>query len=355
MDETQSTAQETPVDDGKQKNSTRDKDKSAAKNSKQVWLGFDLGGTKMQSTLFDDEFKKLSSERKKTKGSDGADAVIERIIQTIKSTLESAKIDASQLAGIGIGCPGPIDVRKGIVLEAPNLSWKDVEIRKILKNEFKTDVVVTNDVDAGVFGEYTFGAGRGTDCLVGIFPGTGVGGGCVYRGSIFQGKMRSCMEIGHIAVTSGILMDGAGNAGTVEAVASRLAIASALGQAAYRGQAPYLRKKAGTTIADIRSSVIATSVQEDGGVVEQIVRQAIEHLSLAMVSMIHLLSPDMIVLGGGLVEAMPDFFLDIARKTVSKRILQSFRDTYEIRVAELGDDASVMGAAAWARRTITEQ
>lgn len=320
--------------------------------AERVWIGFDLGGTKMLATVFDTDFKALGRERKKTKGHEGADTVIKRIIETIKDALAAAERDEKQIAGIGIGCPGPIDTKRGVVLEAPNLGWRNVEIRKILKNEFKTDVAVCNDVDAGVYGEYRFGSGKGAECLVGIFPGTGVGGGCVYQGKIFQGRLRSCMEIGHIPICSDTAMDGAGNTGSVESVASRLAIAAAIAQASFRGQIPSLNKKVGTSLGNIRSSVIAEAIGQDDGTVKKIVQQAGEHLCSAIVTLIHLMSPDIIVLGGGLVEAMPEFFLEMTQHRVGKRILASYADTYEIRVAKLGDDAAVMGAAAWAKQLI---
>jgi len=311
-----------------------------------------LGGTKMLATVFDENFKSLGRERKKTKGHEGADTVINRMIETIKNALTAAERSEKQVAGIGVGCPGPIDTKRGMVLEAPNLGWRNVEIRKILKDEFKTEVAVCNDVDAGVYGEYRFGAGKGAECLVGIFPGTGVGGGCVYQGKIFQGRLRSCMEIGHVPICSDTTMDGAGNTGSVESVASRLAIAAAIAQASFRGQIPSLNKKIGTSLGNIRSSVIAEAIAQNDGTVKKIVQQAGEHLSSAIVTLIHLMAPDIVVLGGGLVEAMPEFFLELTQRRVGKRILTSFADTYEIRVAKLGDDAAVMGAAAWAKQLI---
>ena len=324
-------------------------------SQKEHWIGFDLGGTKMLANVFDKDFNRLSRERKKTKGFEGKDAVVSRIISTIRGTLKEAKIDASQIAGIGIGCPGPIDTASGSVVEAPNLGWENVPIKKILEDEFKMPVVVCNDVDAGVYGEYTFGAGEEANCLVGIFPGTGVGGGCVIDGKILQGRMRSCMEIGHIPITFGTMADGAGNVGTVEAVASRLSISAQLAQASYRGQAKHLNQRAGTELSEIRSSAIAESVAKDKGRPREIVENAAENLSLAIVTIIHLLSPDMIVLGGGLVEAMPELFLEVTRKSTSKRVLQSFEGTYKIKVASLGDDAAVKGAAAWAKQVLANK
>lgn len=345
--------QESKTKDSAGKTNASQSDATAKSNGKsgddKVWIGFDLGGTKMLAAVYDSNFKQLARSRKKTKGHEGEKAVIARILDNIKSVIESSGVDSEQIAGIGIGCPGPINTANGTVIEAPNLGWNKVPIRKILKDEFNTKAVVCNDVDAGVYGEYRFGSAKDANCAVGIFPGTGVGGGCVYEGKIFQGRSRSCMEIGHIPICSDSVMDGAGNSGTLESVASRLSIAASLAQASYRGQTPALHKRAGTNLADIRSGAIAESFREDQGIAKEIVQQAGEHISLAIVTLIHLLGPDVIVLGGGLVEALPEFFLEFTQQRVKKRILDSFVDTYDIRIAKLGDDATVMGAAAWAK------
>jgi glucokinase len=160
------------------------------------------------------------------------------------------------------------------------------------------------------------------------------------------------MEIGHIPIMSDGPLDGAGNVGTLESLASRLAISSAAAAASYRGQAPALRELAGTDISRIRSSVLAKSIEAGDRAISEIVRHAAGHLSQAIVTMILLLAPDVIVLGGGLVEAMPDLFVDEVRKRTQQRILPAYRDAYKIVVAQLGDDAGVMGAAAWARENI---
>ncbi len=225
-------------------------------------------------------------------------------------------------------------------------------VKATLEKAFGCPIIVANDVDSGVFGEYQFGAGRKAHCVVGIFPGTGIGGGCVFRGHLIQGANCTAMEVGHIPLMNDGPMDGAGNTGTLEALASRLAIASAAAAAAFRGQAPNLLEMAGTDIKDIRSSTLAKSIAAGDEAIGQIVRAAAGHLSQAIVTLILLLAPEVIVLGGGLVTAMPELFIDEVRKRTQKRILPSFRNVYKIVVAELGDEAGVMGAAAWAREMI---
>lgn len=313
------------------------------------WIGFDLGGTKMLAVVFDGNFKPVGRARKKTKGNEGKKAGLERIVTVIEEAMDDASVSKKQVSGIGIGCPGPLDIKKGVIHDAPNLGWKDVPVKQTLEDAFGCPAVVGNDVDVGVFGEYMFGAGKGANCVVGIFPGTGIGGGCVYQGKLIQGKNCTAMEIGHIPIAADGPLDGAGNVGTLESLASRLAISSQAAAAAYRGHAPNLLEDAGTDIAQIRSAALARAVKSDPAV-KAIVRSAIQHLSMGVVTMVHLMAPDVIVLGGGMVEAMPELFVDEVTKMTRQRVLPAYRDVFKVLPAKLGDDAGVMGAAAWAQR-----
>ncbi|MCB9873116.1 MAG: ROK family protein [Planctomycetaceae bacterium] len=318
------------------------------------WVGLDLGGTKMLATVYDAEFKPLGRKRRRTKGSEGADSVTNRMIRTLRDAIEEAKLTPEQVAGIGIGIPGPVDQAKGIVLEAVNLSWENVPLAKLVRSEFDRPVVVLNDVDAGVYGEYRFGAAKSARTALGIFPGTGIGGGCVYDGQIIRGKRNSCMEIGHISIMPDGQLCGCGLRGCLETEASRLAISAEVAKAAYRGEAPHVMKTVGTTLADIRSSVLAEAIAAGDKVVEQIVRRAARILGTAVATSVHLLCPDVIVLGGGLVEAMPELYVETVASAAKKAVMPSFADTFKVVAAKLGDDAGVLGCAAWAEKTFSD-
>ena len=322
---------------------------------KGCWLGFDLGGTKMLATVWDGKFKSLGSERKKTKGFKGAQTGLERMMDTIDEALSKADRSKEDLAGIGVACPGPLDLEKGILIDAPNLGWRNVPLRKELGKRYGCPVVIANDVDAGVYGEYRFGAGRGARCVVGVFPGTGIGGGCVYEGRILRGRKSSCMEIGHIPLIPDGPLCGCGRRGCLEAVASRLAISSAAAAAAYRGAAPVLLEKAGTDISRIRSGVLRASIEGGDRAVEEIVRLAAQHLGVALAGVIHLLGPEVVVLGGGLVEALPELYLKEVSHAVDRRIMAGFAGTFKLATAKLGDDATVKGVAAWAMEEIASR
>ena len=317
-----------------------------------VWIGFDLGGTKMNAMLFDSAFDVRGRRRKKSRGSEGVDAGIERIISSIQKLLEESEVSPDRLGGIGIGCPGPLNLEEGVILELPNLGWKNVPLKRLLEKEFGCPAFVCNDVDSGMYGEFQFGAAQGARTAIGLFPGTGIGGAMIFEGKIFRGKTGSCLEIGHVPVMADGPFCGCGQRGCLETVASRLAMSAEIAKAAYRGQAPYILRVAGTDLANIRSGTIKEAIDAGDKIVEAIIRDGARQLGLVLAGTVNLLAPDVIVLGGGLVEALPKLFLEEVGKAIAARIMPSYLKTYELRVASLGDDSGAMGAAAWARHCV---
>lgn len=316
----------------------------------QYWIGFDLGGTKMLAALFDAKFRVLARRRRKTKGHEGAESGVQRMIQAIEFVLAEAELTPRRLAGIGVGCPGPVDLQHGVIHEAVNLGWREVPLKEMLEKHFGCPVEVANDVDAGVYGENRFGAAQGARTVVGVFPGTGIGGGCVYNGKILAGGSISCMEIGHMHVVRNGKWCGCGRRGCLESEASRLAISAEAAKAAYRGQAPHLMRLAGTDLAAIRSGILAEAIQSGDEVVERIVCDAAGWIGDAVATLVHLVAPDVVVLGGGLVEALPDLYVREVSKRAKAGVMPAYAETFRVVPAKLGDDASVMGAAAWVEK-----
>lgn len=303
----------------------------------------------MLAKIYDAEFRELGCAKKKTEGHQGVEAGLKRMASTLGAALKEAGVSAGALAGIGVGCPGPVNAEKGILVEAPNLGWTKAPVRKSLERIFGCPVHLCNDVDAGVFGEYSFGAARGAKCAVGIFPGTGIGGGAVVNGRLLQGANLSCMEIGHIPLHPEVSGEGGS---TLETLASRLAIAAAAARAAYIGQAPHLLDACGTDLAKITSGKLAAAIAAGDTAIEEIVRDAAVILGAGVATVVHLLAPDVIVLGGGLVEAMPKLFLGTVKESADARLLGPYRGTFKVVAAKLGDDAGVRGCAAWAKRAV---
>ncbi len=316
--------------------------------AKTYWVGFDLGGTKMMATLYDERFRKQGAARKKTKGNEGVEAGLQRIIRTITDSQQSAGLEPASVAGIGVGAPGLLDLDRGIILDTPNMGWRNVPLKATLEKHFKCPVVIANDVDAGTYGEYRFGAGKKGRCVLGVFPGTGVGAGCVYEGRIIRGRTGSCMELGHFPVDMRGPVADVGRYGTLESMTSRLAISAQAAQAVYRGQAPALKELAGTRLDRIKSGALATAIEQGDRVVEEIVRHAARVLGGTVAGVVNLLAPDVLVLGGGLVEALPRLYKQEVTAAIKANAMPPFAAGVSVAVAKLGDDAVVCGAAALA-------
>ncbi|CAN5411398.1 ROK family protein [soil metagenome] len=322
--------------------------KSNGEGDKLRWVGFDLGGTKMYSVVFDEKFAPLGSERRPTDGHEGGEAGLKKIIETVGRSLEAADCPPKALGGIGIGCPGIVDMERGILRTTPNLGWPDIPLAKALEKEFGCPVYVLNDVDAGTYGEYVAGAGKGARTLLGVFPGTGVGGGCIYDGKLLRGKRFSAMEIGAVRWPSVSLGSGPGEHPIMELFSSRLGIAASCAAEAFRGKAPALMKKAGTDLSKIKSKAIAQSYGSGDPGTVAVVENALEYLALGVGGAVNLLAPDQIVLGGGLVEAMPDLFVDRMKELLAKFASAELVEDLKIKAAKLGDEAAVVGAAHYA-------
>lgn len=326
---------------------------SKSKAEKAYWLGIDLGGTKILAEVYDDTFKMLGSKKRKTKAELNQADGIARLLKTAQDAVEDAGIDKSQLSGVGIGCPGVLNLNTGILIKAGNLGWLDVPIQGLLEKEFGVPAAVANDVDAGTFGEYIAGAGTGARSVFGIFPGTGIGGALIYEGKIFRGKKWTCMEIGHLQVVPDGPLCGCGRKGCLEAVAGRLAISTAAAAAVIRGQAPWLQANVGSDPANIRSGALADAIKNGDQVIEKLIVDACTSLGTVLGGMVNLLAPDVIVVGGGLAEAMPSLYRETISKAMKPKIMDALQGTCELRIAKLGDQAVVLGAAAWAKEQVS--
>lgn len=315
---------------------------------KDYLIGFDLGGTKMLAAIFDRDLNKIHEKKQKTRpkdaGSFTAKDGVKRMAGLIEKTLEEADISPEQVAAIGFGAPGPIDIKKGIIVDTPNLGWSDVKLGKEIKERFGVPVAVANDVDVGVYGEYIKGAGKDAEVLLGAFPGTGLGGGLVARGEIYNGARLSCMEIGHVKFQPGGAPCGCSKEGCLETLTSRLAISREIAAQVVRGNAPVMDGIAGADIREMKSSRIAEAADKDKAV-ERVVKSAMRRLGEALGGYVNILAPDLIVIGGGLVEAMPKLVIKELKSSAEDSVMSAYRGSFDIVKAELGDDAGITGAA----------
>lgn len=323
--------------------------KKTAPSNRPYWIGFDLGGTKMMACVLDADYKVLGSARKSTQGAQGAAKGVKRITATINEAIAAANVSPEKIQGIGIGCPGTVNAEKGVLITAPNLGWHRLALGPALKRIFKCEVATLNDVDAGTYGEYALGSGRGARSLLGVFPGTGLGAGFVYDGKLVQGRSVSCMELGNIWLPGTHLASTIPGAVLLEDLTSRLGIAAAAGVECYRGKAPQLDGKTNASLREMKSKALAASFKAGEAATVNLVNNSIQFLGMGIAMVINLMAPDHITLGGGLVEEMPRAYLQTLREQVAIYAIPELLAGVKFSIAKLGGDAVATGAVAWLR------
>jgi len=306
-------------------------------------VGVDIGGTKMMAAVLDHKFRVVGRCRKKSKPRKTDEPAEERIFQVIIEALGEAGNPV--IRGIGVGSPGPLDPTTGVIIDTPNLGWKDFPLAKILSKKFQVPVVVDNDVNVGTYGEWCFGDVSDCEDVIGVFPGTGIGGGIIINRKLLHGFSGAAGEIGHMTVEIDGPYCGCGKRGCLEAVASRIAIAKEAAALAAREDAPNLLRDCGTDLNNMRSSALAKAIADGDAMVEGVVRRAAYYVGMAIGNLVNILSPEAVVLGGGLIEAMPELFMEEAKRGMKDHAMPFLRKGVRLVPAKLGDDAVVLGAA----------
>jgi glucokinase len=309
-------------------------------------VGLDIGGTKIMAVVLDHQFNVLGRCRKRSRSDKPARAgekVEERVVRVIRSALQEA--GDVPIKGIGVGSPGPLDPNTGVIIDTPNLAWKNFPLAQFLTDAFGVPAVVDNDVNMGTYGEWKFGAAADCRNVVGIFPGTGIGGGIVIEGKMYRGFTGAAGEVGHITIEQDGPYCGCGKRGCLEALASRIAISSQVAALAARGDAPTIFAECGTDLSKVRSGMLVKAIENGDRMVEGVVRKAAYYVGVAVSNMVNILSPEAVVLGGGLVEALTDIYLEEVGHAMQDHAMPFLREGVRLVPAALGDDAVALGAA----------
>lgn len=315
-------------------------------------LGIDLGGTKILAAVVDPLGKVLESAKRKTRADLGAEAVLDRVVRTAHEAITLSGIDPKQIHALGIGVPGPINSETGVVMEAPNLGFRNLQIKKYLEDRLHIPTGACNDVNAGTWGEYAAGAGRGASSCLGVFVGTGIGAGIVIDKKLYEGAGRLAGEIGHMVVDPASPVCGCGRRGCLEAVASRTAITRDIWAAIEKGQKSVLTELADKKGGQIRSGQLRRAYDEKDKVAVKAINKAAEYLGMGLASAASLLNPECIILSGGVVTALGAPYLERVRAAMAEHAFKSIIDSSRLIMGTLGDDAVILGAALLARDRI---
>lgn len=314
-------------------------------------IGLDLGGTKLAGALVTGDGTVVESVRKLSRPEEGAERVLDVIVEAVEELIELA--GGRPVLGVGVGVAGQVDPDSGTVRSAPNLMFRDFPFRARLEEMLRLPVAVLNDVQAVTYGEWTHGAGRGVSDLVCIFVGTGVGGGVVADGHLVRGSSGSAGEVGHMTVDLHGPLCRCGNTGCVEAYAGGWAIAERARAAVEKDPvlgAALLALHNGDA-AGIVAATVSEAATAGDPLALRIVQEAGEALGAGAASIINGFNPSLIVLGGGVIEGMPHLF-PIVDRELRRRALAAAAEQARLVLPALGGQAGAIGAATWIRRQL---
>ena len=319
------------------------------------FIGVDLGGTNIEAAAVQDG-RILASKKINTRAEKGAKGVIKRVEKLSRSVMKKIDAQPKDFQALCIGAPGAVVLETGVVSSAPNLDWQDVPLAEKLQDSLEIPVFVDNDVNIGVAGEYAYGAGAGAEHMVGIFVGTGIGGGVIIQGEMYYGSRGAAGEIGHMVVEPKGRLCGCGKRGCVEAYASKTAMLKAIQEKLAEGRQSILEDMIDQNSLILPSSLIAEALDKGDKLMTEVLQEAQFYLALLTANLVNTLDPDVIVFGGGLVEQLGDPFLIPIRETAREFYLQQ-TDAEKIRILPsiLGDHAGPIGAAVIAQQRLKKK
>lgn len=314
------------------------------------FAGIDLGGTNMQIGVValgakPDDAKIIGESKKKTKAEEGQDGVIGRLIEGLVEACAGAKISVKDLAGVGIGAPGAVDPGEGVVLEAVNLRWKDLALAALLTKKLGVPVFLDNDVNVAVYGEHKLGAGRGASDLLGVWVGTGIGGGLILNNELYYGNFMTSGEIGHTI----LFPNNPPGHRSLEHNCSRTAIVDRLIRLIGSNRKSSLTKLVEGDLGKIKSKTVAKAYEDKDPLTIEVVDDAADMLGVSISNAVTLLSLPRVVLGGGFTEALGAPFVERVQASCRRYAFPDRCKKVTIVESELMDHAGVFGAAMIAR------
>jgi glucokinase len=289
-------------------------------------FGIDIGGTNIKIGLLDSKGNLKKTVNMPTEKEKGVKDVLRRLFLIIDKLIKDKKVKPG---GIGIGCPGPLDDKKGIIISPPNLAdWHGLKLKKIFENKYKCRVVVENDANCAALGEFAKGSGKPYDNIVLLTLGTGIGSGVIVDKKLLRGKGFAA-ELGHVSVNPKGPICGCGKKGCLEAYASATAMVK-------KGKRVFKKK-------DITAEYLFNQAKRGNKKAKKIVNEAIFYLAFAIGNYANAFNPDAVILSGGITKA-GSYLFDNLRREVKNQALEPMQKSLEIIPAKLGQRAGIIGA-----------
>ncbi len=310
------------------------------------FIGIDVGGTKIAGAVVTSRGKILSRSKMASPSKANPKTILACLFNLISDLQSSVGIKLSQIQGIGLGVPGIVDTHNNHILAAPNINLSGFPLSAQLKMKYRTKISMTNDVNAGLLGEAWLGVARGLHQVVGISPGTGVGGAVLIEGKLLLGMQGAATELGHMIMQVGGPLCHCGNHGCLEALTSRWAMERDIRVLIKSGSKSIVKELNNGSLTTIKSRVIKEALLKNDAVVKKVVKQTAVILGQACVSINHTFNPQAIVFGGGVIKACGFFMLPLIEKELKADPFFKGFNKCRILQSSSGDDAVILGAVA---------
>ena len=308
-------------------------------------VAIDLGGTQVRAALCDTHGKILARAREDTRASEGPEAVFSRIAGTVRQVAE----DWSRVRAIGYGSPGPMDSRRGIILEARNLpGLANFPMKQRLEDEFHVPAFIGHDAKVAALAEHQYGAGRGVDYLIYITISTGIGSGIIADGKIFLGWRGFAGEVGHHTLEPNGPLCTCGNHGDLESLASGPAIERDAREALRAGRESKMTAMVGGDLDKITGAIITRAARENDALARELLERAGTYIGIGLANLLQILDTELFVLGGSVAANAWDLLYPALIAELDKRAMQSMRKGVRVVQAQLGGDVGLLGAAVLA-------
>jgi len=317
-------------------------------------IGVDLGGTNIVSLLMSEKGEIIARDTRPTLAKEGKKKVISQIVSSARKIIRESEselgISSKFISGVGIGSPGPLNTRKGVIHFAPNLiGWTNVPIVDILAGELNLPVFLENDANAAALAEWWRGAGKDVDNLVLFTLGTGIGGGIIINGEVLHGASDTAAELGHMIIHEGGLLCGCGKKGCLEAYASATGVVKRTLIALKEGKKTILTDLVQNQLENISCELVFKAAEKGDSLSKWIVEGTARYLGIGIANIVNIMNPEIVILSGGMI-AGGDRLFRPARKHVRENI---FAPAQEVKIvpAALAGNAGAIGAAATVLKT----
>lgn len=311
-------------------------------------ISVDMGGTKILASVINSKKGIIARYKKPTNIEAGPKTYVKDIAEIVSRVVQNSKIKKSSIAAVCLGVPGSVNPITGVIGLAPNLKLKNFQMKSRLEKLISYPILMENDVNLGALGIKNFGVGKKSTNMLAVFVGTGIGGGIIIDGKIYRGHNFVAGEIGHMLVQKNGPKCGCGKKGCFEALASRTAIVNNIINDVKKGKKKSVLFDLIKSNQRIKSGALKNAVAKSDKVVVTRINEACETIGDVLGSVANLMNFDMIVLGGGVIEALEDYMMPRIKKEFNNHVLDAAAKGVKIVASKLGDDAAIYGGIALA-------